>query len=71
MESSQRDLFIDMVIDRFTLQNNKITLSLCFTFISKTGVGLPKTGASFYCVTNGERSTVSRKASDLTDIYVT
>jgi len=49
MKSSQRDLFIDMVVDtcRFIFNNNQITLSPCFTFIPKTGVGLPKTGFFF------------------------
>jgi len=30
MESSRRDLSIDMVVDRFILKNNQITLSTCF-----------------------------------------
>jgi len=47
MESSRRDLFIDMVVHRFIFKNNQITLSLCFEVIPKTGVGLPKTGGSF------------------------
>jgi len=50
MESSRRDLFIDMVADSFIFKNNQIMNYLCFIFIPKTGVGLPKT-ASFYCVT--------------------
>jgi len=37
-----------MVVDSFILKNNQITLSPCFTFIRRTGVGLPKTGTSFY-----------------------
>ena len=36
--------------DRFISKNNQITLFPCFTFIPKTGVGLPKTRVSFYCV---------------------
>jgi len=32
---------------RFILKNNQITLSPCFTFIPKIGVGLPKTGLVF------------------------
>jgi len=40
MESSWRDLFIDMVVDKFIFKNNQITLSLGLIFISKTGVGL-------------------------------
>jgi len=47
MESSRRDLFIDMVVRKFTLKNNQITLSPCFTFIPKIRVGL--IGVSFYC----------------------
>jgi len=48
-ESSRRDLFIDMVVDMFIFKNNEITLSPCFTFIPKIGVGLRKTGVSFHC----------------------
>jgi len=48
MESSRRDHFIDMVVDRFICKSNQITLSPCSTFIPKTGVGLAKTGISFY-----------------------
>jgi len=50
MESSRRDLFINMVVDRFIFKNNQMTLSPCFTFIPKTGMGLPKSGISFYWV---------------------
>ena len=50
MESSRRDLFISMVIDRFILKNpNQITIFPCFTFITKTGVGLAKIAVIFYC----------------------
>jgi len=49
METSQGDLFINMVVDRFIFKNNQSTLS-CFTFIPRTSVGLPKTGVSFCCV---------------------
>jgi len=51
MESSRRDLFIDMAVDRFVFKNNPITLAPCFTFIP-IGVGLPvpKAGARFNCV---------------------
>jgi len=52
MESSRKDLFIDMVVERFILKNNQITLLPCFTFIPKTGVGLTKTGVSFYYIRN-------------------
>jgi len=49
MESSRRDLFIDMAVDRFSFKNNQITLFLCFTSIPKTGNEKPKTRGSFYC----------------------
>jgi len=49
MESSRRDLSIDEVVDRFISKNNQTTLSLCFTYIPKTGVGLSKTRVSVYC----------------------
>jgi len=47
MESSQRDLFIDVVVDRFIFKNNYNTLLPWFTFIHKTGLGLPETGGYF------------------------
>jgi len=50
MESSRRDLFIDMIVDRFNFKSNQITLSPCSTFTPETGLGLPKTRVSFYCV---------------------
>jgi len=50
MESSRRDLFIDMIVDRFLSKNNQITSSPSFTFTPKTRTGLPKTGVSFYCL---------------------
>jgi len=62
MENSQRDLFIDMVVERFIFKNNLIMLSLCFTFTPKTGVELPKTGVSFY-VEGGRKSTLSHFTS--------
>jgi len=40
---SWRDLFIDMVVDRFVCKNNQIVLFPCLTFILKAGLGLPKT----------------------------
>jgi len=49
MESSWQVFFIDMVVDRCIFKNIGITLSLCFAFVPKTGVGLPKTWVSFYC----------------------
>jgi len=48
MESPRRDLLIDMVNDRFIFSNSRITLSPCFTFIPKTGVGLPQAGVCYY-----------------------
>jgi len=50
MESSRRDLFIDMVVDSFIFKNSQMTLSPCFISVPKTGVGLPEIGLSFYCV---------------------
>jgi len=47
MESSQRDLFIDIVVDRFIFKNNQRKLFPRFTPVAKKGVGLPKTGVSF------------------------
>jgi len=49
MENSQRDLSIDMVVDRFIF-NNHIKLSPCFMIILETGVRLRETRATFYCV---------------------
>ena len=49
MESSRRDLFIDMVVDWFIFKHNQITLSPCSTFLPTTVVGLPKTSFKFYC----------------------
>jgi len=37
----RRDFFI---VDKFIFQNNRITLLFSFTFVPKTGMGLPKTG---------------------------
>jgi len=51
MESSRRDLFIDVVVDRFIFKTKQITLSPCFTSMAKTGVELPKTWIRFYCET--------------------
>ena len=46
MKRSPRELSINMV--RFIFQNNQFTLFPYFTFIPKTGMGLPKTGIMFY-----------------------
>ena len=54
-----------MVVDRFIFKINQITLSACFTFMPKTGVGLPKIGVSFYCVVRlGQRSCLVRFADE-------
>ena len=37
-----------MVVDRVIFQNNQITVSPCFTFITETGVRLPKGAVTFY-----------------------
>jgi len=50
MDSSRRDIFIDMVFDSFKFKNNQTTLVPYSTIIPKTGVGLPKSGVSFHCV---------------------
>ena len=39
MESSGRDISIEMVVDRFIVKNSQITLSPCLTFIPKKSVG--------------------------------
>ena len=43
LESSRRDVVVDMIVDTFIFKNYQITLSYCFTFISKTGMRLSKT----------------------------
>jgi len=43
MKSFRRDIFIDMIDDRFIFKNNQITLTPCFTFIY-FDVELPETG---------------------------
>jgi len=50
MESSRRDLFIGMVVDRYIFNSNQDTPSPCFTYMPKPGVGLPKIGVSLYYV---------------------
>jgi len=50
MESSRRDLFIDMVVDRFNFKNNQNYVLTLFLFIPTEGVRLPKTVLIFYCV---------------------
>ena len=51
IETFIQGLFIDAIVDRFrdSFENDQITLFPCFTFISKTGIGPPKTGVCFYC----------------------
>jgi len=41
--------FIDMIGDSFILEKYPHYALLLFPFTPKTGVGLPKTGVSFYC----------------------
>lgn len=48
MMTSQRDVFVDMVVDRVIFKNNQITLSPCSTVKPTTGLGLSKAGVSFY-----------------------
>jgi len=55
MDSSRRDLFLDMVVDRFIFKNNEISLYPYSTpktevELPKTVVGLSKTEVTFYCV---------------------
>ena len=50
MESSRRDLFINMVLDGFIFSNEYVLPCFTFIFIPKTGVGLPNIGVSFHCV---------------------
>jgi len=59
MESSQRDLFIDVVVDRFILKNNQITLSLCFTL----WCGITLNSISFYCVSKDRHTESLRTGS--------
>jgi len=49
MESSRRDLFINMVVDWFIFKNSSLKVSPYFTFIPKTDVELRKTVVSFHC----------------------
>jgi len=53
VKSSRRDLFIDTVVQKFIFKNKLIALLSRFTSIPKTGIGLPKTGISFYCAVSG------------------
>jgi len=48
MKSSQQDLFIDMVVDRFILNDHRSTLSLCFTFIPEKIADLRERVVSVY-----------------------
>jgi len=38
----------------FTFKNNQIMLFTCFVSIPETGIGLPKTGITFYCATQNK-----------------
>jgi len=64
MESSQRDLFIDMVFDRFIFVVTKLR-SPHFTFIPKTDTGLSKTGVGFHCEGSGVVTSWDRISIDL------
>jgi len=35
IESPRRELFIDMIVERFIFQNNEITVFACFTFLKQ------------------------------------
>jgi len=48
MKRSRRELSSDVAVDRFIVKNNQITSFPCFTFIPKTGKGLPKLRVCFY-----------------------
>jgi len=43
IKNSRRDLFIDIVVDRFIFIDNQVSLLRCFTFISYT-MGLLERG---------------------------
>jgi len=60
MESSRRDLFIDMVVDRFIFRNNQVALSPCFTL---TGMKLPRTGVVF--IVSYERLSPAQSKSEV------
>jgi len=49
MKKSRGEFSNNMVIHRFTFENNQIMLFPRFTFITKKGAVLPKTGIIFYC----------------------
>jgi len=49
MKRFRREISIDIVI-RGIFKNNQITIIPRYTLISKTGIGLPKTGVMFYTV---------------------
>ena len=51
IKKSCRELSIHIVIDQFIF-----TFFTCFTFIPKTGMGLPKTGIIFYSVISKTKS---------------
>jgi len=50
MESSRRDLSIDMAEHRPILKNNQNMYNRRFGFTLKAGMAFPKTGFCFYCV---------------------
>ena len=65
MESSRRDLFIDIVVDRFIFKNSQITLFPCSAFIPTTGDRLPKTGVGFYCELSREINVIRFRKDSL------
>jgi len=49
MKRFRRELSINIDVDCFVSKNNQITRFPCFTFIPKTGIGIPKKGISYSC----------------------
>jgi len=49
MESSRRDLFIDVSEPKSLLKTDENTFYPRFSFMPKTGKAFPKTGVCFYC----------------------
>ena len=65
MKRSRRELFIDMVVDRDISSFNQIMLFPFLNFISKTSMGPPKTGDSFYCVPALDRESIASQCMDI------
>jgi len=47
IESSRRDIFIEMVVKMFFFKNSQFELNLCLPPYQKKGIVLPKTGLFF------------------------